>query len=87
MQFVVPCVVNEAFPVNLIQDCNCTASAALTLMTYYFDNVDQDQTGGDVISSDVIMERLCRKSVKDRLREAGRTIHGYAGFRSRTRWI
>ena len=40
IQFSFPCGTEDAVPVRLIQDSNCTASAAYTLVTYYLSDID-----------------------------------------------
>ena len=40
IQFSFPCGTEDAVPVRLIQDSNCTASAAYTLVTCYLSDID-----------------------------------------------
>ena len=47
------CGTDDSVPVCLVQDSDCTASAAYTLVTRCFGIIDQDRGGGDVIGQDV----------------------------------
>ena len=48
---------------HIIQDSDSTASAANTLATWIFGDIDQDREDVDVISFDVVWERLTRQGV------------------------
>ena len=63
IQFSFPCGTEVAVSVRLIQDSNCTASAAYTLVTCDLSDVDEDRMGGGVIRGDVVWRRLGREGV------------------------
>ena len=71
----------DSVPVCLIQDNDCTASAAHTLITCYFDGIDQDRGmeassvvtwyGGDLVA------KACKKYC---VRPAGRCLGMYSAL-------
>ena len=62
---------------GLVEDGNCAAAAAYTLIAGDFGNIDQDGRGRHVVGGYVVRRRLVREDVQDVLGKAGRQVFGY----------